>query len=113
MATPSKKMLMDRLGLDSVKAKILKDQLDAADRSSSARKVDQALETASKMLDAYGVEVINGDWQGGYYADIVALYVNAGDSYDPTLIYVTATDKFVVGSVGDWVERNGDKYGVR
>lgn len=100
------------LGIDAIKAKILKDLLVASDESSDAKKVDRALEFADEATGGYGVEAIRGDYQGRYWQDTVALYVNAGDAYDTTLIYVTATDKFVVGSVGDWVERNGDKYGV-
>jgi hypothetical protein len=37
----------------------------------------------------------------------VALYVNMGDTYVPTLIYDVKKQKFIVASWGDWYEKSG------
>jgi len=68
--------------------------------------VDRLLEKVDQKLGAYGVEVVRGPWQGGYYGDAVLLYVNRGDTYDATLVYDTQAETFSVTSWGDWVEQN-------
>lgn len=76
--------------------------------------VDAALDLANKLMDAHGVEAINGDYHvDNYYFDIVALYVNTGDTYNGTLLYETEPGRFRATSWGDWVERNSDKYNIR
>jgi len=79
-----------------------------------ADRVDRVLEAANTMLNGHGIEPINGDYHvSNFYMDIVALYVNMGDTYIPTLLYETDTQKFLVTSWGDWVERNQKKYRIR
>jgi hypothetical protein len=75
--------------------------------------IDEALGYADGLLEGYGVEPIRGDWVDNYYGDIVALYVNTGDTYNPTILYDVNAGKFLVTSWGDWVERYGDRYGVQ
>lgn len=69
--------------------------------------VDQRLEDANRILVGYGVEAITAPdaHVDGYYYDIVALYVNMGDTYSPTVIYDTEREKFYIESWGDWVEK--------
>jgi hypothetical protein len=75
--------------------------------------VDDVLDLANKLMGAHGVEGIRGNYHvDGFYFDIVALYVNTGDTYAGTLLYVTDEDKWVLTSWGDWVERNTRKYGI-
>lgn len=76
------------------------------------------LEAIDKLLGTYGTEAIRGDWQNGYWGDIVAVYCNTGDSYALTVIQLRGesrfdSSRFIVSSVGDWIERNGGKYGVQ
>ncbi|NBT35503.1 MAG: hypothetical protein EBT03_08185 [Betaproteobacteria bacterium] len=112
MATPSIKSLRDGLGIDAIKAKILKAKLEKADYG-TVQDVDRALEFANGAMEAYGVEAVRGDIpRRSPYADIVLLYVNTGDTYNTTLVYDTHKDKFLVASVGDWVERHGEEYEV-
>ena len=73
------------------------------------------LEKISELIGGYGTEAIRGNWQNGYWCDIVASYVNVGDSYNPTVLHVRGDSqqgRFIVSSVGDWIERNGEKNGV-
>jgi len=75
------------------------------------------LEAINAMLGLHGTEAIRGEWQNGYWCDIVAAYCNTGDSYDLTVIQVRGESsydysRFIVSSVGDWIERNGEKHGV-
>lgn len=68
--------------------------------------VDNTLTQANQLLNAHGVEAIRGRNWDSFYHDIVALYVNRGDSYTTTLMFDVTRDRFLVSSMGDWVERN-------
>lgn len=75
------------------------------------------LEAIDRLLGNYGTEAIRGNWQNGYWGDIVAAYSNTGDSYALTVLHERGNGwnpagRFIVTSWGDWVERNGRKYGV-
>lgn len=75
--------------------------------------VDDALQTASNLLGFYGVEAVRGDYHvDGYYQDIVALYVNSGETYESTIIYETETGRFIIWTLGDWIEKNQKKYNI-
>lgn len=77
------------------------------------------IEAIDKLLGTYGTEAINGEWQNGYWCDVVAAYCNTGESYALTVIHVRGETRFdeqgrfIVTSWGDWVERNSDKYQIR
>lgn len=77
----------------------------------------ERLQVIDKLLGNCGVEAIRGEWQNGYWCDIVAAYSNTGDTYALTVLQVRGEgswqrSRFIVTSWGDWVERNGEKYGV-
>ena len=110
--------------LDGLGAHIKKEGHDATKESkriekliehaNNPNKVDKVLETVDKLTNANGIEAIRGDHHvDNYYQDIVALYVNMGDTYDTTLLYDTSEDKFLVTSFGDWVEANKRKYKIQ
>lgn len=83
-------------------------------RANSPSGVDRALEHADHILRGSGVEAIEGDYYvGGYYGNTVLLYVNMGDTYQPTLYFNTVSGTFNVGSWGDWVEANQRRYRIR
>lgn len=74
---------------------------------------DKILDFVNTFLKGHGVEAIRGNYQvNRYYYDIVALYVNFGDPYVPTLLYETDTGRWQLTNWGDWVERNGKKYEI-
>lgn len=86
----------------------------AMNRAESHDEVDKVLDLANKLADLHGVEALRGDYQvDRYYYDIVALYVNTGETYDRTLLYETDTGRFVLASWGDWVERYGHRYQIQ
>lgn len=66
---------------------------------------DDVLKTANKILGGHGVEAVRaeGAWDS-YYVDIVALYVNMGDTYVATLIYDIDKNRWWITSWGDWLE---------
>jgi len=119
----SPKKLSEWLNLTPGDAKKLRKKMDLVgteefDRYGASiryeRQVDGVLDLASKLAGGHGVEAIQGDyWVDNYYHDIVALYVNMGDTYAATILYVTAEDKWVLTTWGDWVERNTRKYGIQ
>ena len=74
----------------------------------SDRKAGDVMRHADKILGGFGVEAVTFEsaWVSHYWQNIVLLYVNHGDTYDATLCYDTRKGKFLVTSMGDWVEEN-------
>lgn len=99
-------------GYADAAARSLRGALLLADNGDHAA-VDHALDLANTLLHADGVEAINGKHVDGYYQDIVALYVNMGDPYIPTLLYNTVTESFYLGGWGNWVESHERAYRIR
>ena len=78
---------------------------------------NQRLECINLLLGTHGTEGIRGEWQNGYWGDIVAAYCNAGDTYSTTVLqargeYSFRASRFFVGNVGDFVERNTERLGI-
>ena len=76
------------------------------------------IEAIDKLLGLFGVEAIRGEWQNGYWCDIVATYCNTGDTYALTVMEIRGkcsfdNSRFIVSSFGNWVERNGERLGVQ
>lgn len=67
---------------------------------------DDVLEYVSDQCGGYGVEAVSAEnaWVSHYYQNIIALYVNFGDTYDTTVVYDTEWGEYNVMSWGDWYE---------
>jgi hypothetical protein len=96
IAGPAVKTLVDGLRISKADAQRLKDMMDTG--------APRILQAADKMMDGNGVERISGVGGG-------LMYVNMGDTYDTTLIYDYKTNRFVVSSWGDIVERQPRRFG--
>lgn len=75
------------------------------------------LEEINKLLGGYGTEAIRGEWQNGYWCDIVAAYVNMGDTYNPTVLQIRGdhsfqSSRFIISTWGDFVERNEKRLAI-
>ena len=95
IAGPAVKTLVDGLRISKADAQKLKDMMDTG--------APRILQTADKMMNGNGVERISGMGGG-------LMYVNMGDTYDTTLIYDYKTNRFVVSSWGDIVERQPRRF---
>jgi hypothetical protein len=76
------------------------------------------IDAINALLEMHGVEAISGEWQNGYWCDVVAVYCNTGDTYAPTVIQVRgdsgfSSSRFIVSSMGDFVERNEKRLQIR
>jgi hypothetical protein len=102
VSIPSVKSLKE-LTRDSSKAVDLRRALERVEGPGT---VDDALDLADRTINGHGVEAIRSpeEYVDAYYYDIVALYVNTGDTYNLTLLYDTDRNKFYVTTWGDWVE---------
>ena len=67
------------------------------------------MECLNAVLEGYGVEVIEGRYIDHYHQNIQAAYVNFGDTYDTTILLDHETDRLLITSYGDWIERYGDR----
>jgi hypothetical protein len=75
-------------------------------------------EAVNILLGGHGVEAIRGNWQNGYWCDVLAVYVNLGGIYAHTVIQIRgetsfSRSRFFCGSLGDFVERNSKRYGIQ
>jgi len=75
------------------------------------------IEAINTLLGMHGTEAIRGEWQNGYWGNVVAAYCNTGDTYAATVFRVRGdssfrSSRFIVSSWRDFVERNGKKYGI-
>lgn len=77
---------------------------------------EKRMDRINALLKGYGVEAIRGEWQNGYWCDIVADYVNMGDTYNLTVLRIrqdSGGEVFRVSSCGDWVERNQERLSIQ
>ena len=60
----------------------------------------------NELLECYGTEAITGpEYIDNYCMYINAVYINAGDAYLMTVLFDYRTNKFVLTSFGDYVEK--------
>ena len=83
-----------------------KEQCQKALRQTRGLQYERRLEKINQLLGGLGVEAITGTWQNHEWGNIVALYINNGDSYRTTVLFIPNSQRFVVTSWGDWAERN-------
>lgn len=72
----------------------------------NARRANDVLERANRLLQGHGVEALRseGAHVDNYHYDIIAAYVNLGDTYATTLVYDTEQGEFLLTSYGDFLE---------
>ena len=68
--------------------------------------VELIMEAINEIMDESGVEAVGLD--SAYISRTTEgiYYINRGDTYDQTVIYDFACDKFVINSWGDYVEHH-------
>jgi hypothetical protein len=99
-------------GLDvSMHSRILAHLIAQCDKLPPA-KISEGMKQANELLRGHGVEAIHsGNHRRGYWGDIVALYVNMGDTYNATLLYDVLAKEFKVTTMGDWVQEYEQEHG--
>lgn len=111
---PSIKRIQETLRLLPEAARELKVEIERAYARQTHDAYDKVLELANRLLEAHGVEAIEGeDYIDRYYGNIVALYVNMGDTYVGTILFNTITERFTLEGWDDFVERNEKRYHIR
>lgn len=91
---PAVKTMSERLRISKADAQHLKDLMDTGAKG--------ILKIADKIMDGSGVESIPGS-PG-------LIFVNMDDTYSTTLVYDYKTNRFVVSSWGDIVERQPGRF---
>lgn len=79
--------------------------IDVAENG-SYQEVWDVLHLAADHMTAYGVADCSDEryFVGHYYQNIIAEYVNMGETYTPTLLFDTENQTLHVTSWGDWYE---------
>lgn len=67
---------------------------------------EEKLDFLNGILEGFGVEPISveGEWLDNYHGDIVASYINQGDSYSLTIVHDHESGELVLTSWADWLE---------
>lgn len=70
------------------------------------RRKEIKMEALNELLQCFGVEAISveGEFIDSYHRDIVATYLNTGDTYSPTILYDNRNSVFKLTSWGDFYE---------
>ncbi len=67
--------------------------------------VSNLMDIFNEKLGGYGVEVLrSSDFRKSYWGDIIALYVNMGETYETTILYDINNEEFIKTSWGDFME---------
>ncbi len=74
---------------------------------SKVEKPEKFLDKMNHILGGFGVEYI----QHPRETSLGLAYINMGDTYEDTIMYDYYTDRFLVGSWGDWVEMRERRFG--
>jgi hypothetical protein len=76
--------------------------------------VSNLMDIFNEKLGGYGVEVLrSSDFRKSYWGDIIALYVNMGETYETTILYDIDNEEFIKTSWGDFMEnRENEDMGV-
>ena len=76
--------------------------------------ISNLLDIFNENLGGYGVEVLrSSDFRKSYWGDIIALYVNMGETYETTILYDIDNEEFIKTSWGDFIEnRENEDMGV-
>jgi hypothetical protein len=92
---------------------------DAGQRASKLHKKmesssdeEKVMKLADELLEMHGIEAVHvPEYQvDRYYYDVVAVYVNTGDTYLPTLIYDTENSRYSIEGWGDFLEQWEDEH---
>lgn len=65
------------------------------------------MDHANRLLNGSGIEALRGEGYhvDNYHHDLIATYVNFGDTYVTTLLYDTEAATFFLTSWGEWFEQ--------
>lgn len=79
------------------------------------KQLDLILEALNVVLKGHGIEPLSleGVWNSRYFGTVLALYVNTGDPYAPTILYDTELDRFVLSCQGDFLEMLERRHKVK
>ena len=75
-------------------------------------RIDRILGALNECLGMHGVECITSGGQHMDGSHVVAEYLNAGDTYNATLLFNHRTQAFSLTTWGDFVERNQARYSI-
>ena len=109
------KTLQETLGLDKLQAKwvrgMIKGEVNPEDFKSVQDLVKscynypdtlyQVMTALNEILEGHGIETLQDDWGSPAWGE----YVNMGETYVPTIVYLYDKERFVVSSWGDLAER--------
>ena len=75
--------------------------------SRSTKRIDAVLYFCDRYLECHGVEAINtpGHEHSPYWRDTTALYLNSGDSYNPTIVADLEESEFYLTTFADYCDQ--------
>ncbi len=90
------------------------DQFMTKIRKVSGNNAEEIMKRISRLIGGYSIESIRGNsWSSRFWGDTVAIYINKGDTYDNTILFNTRTKMPMITTMGDFVERNNNRYNIQ
>jgi hypothetical protein len=75
--------------------------------TNNPREIDDVMDVIDNLISGYGVEVIrSNNINNKYWIDVVATYINLGDTYKTTILYDVINNEFLCISYGNWIENH-------
>lgn len=81
-----------------------------AAKPGDVKSVRETMFAIDRLIGGHGTEVVRGRHVDNYYGDIVAEYVNVGDTYAATVLFDTIKKAFRLTTLGDWLEKCPKSY---
>ncbi len=72
--------------------------------------IDRVLKACAEILGHGKVLAVADNEFDDYYRETGLIYTAANDPYDACVMYDTREDRFVVGSMGDYITDHGDRF---
>jgi len=99
-----KSVIKEQSGFEGKKLQDIVDNLNNRKDIIKPDMVDEIMEFLNDRMGGFGIQALRGDVNDKYYGDVLALYVDMGDTYTPTVIYDTQEKEFHYTSWGDFME---------
>jgi len=105
------KKLIESLKIDKEDAQRIDYLLTQMIKVDDWERFDAMFDDVNTIMNGNGIETLNAKKEiDSYWKNTAYLYVNMGDTYDQTIIYNIATNRFVICSWGSIVEAHTERF---
>ena len=98
------KEMMNEFQIDAATAEKIQELISSPATHNTAEDIMREI---NNLIDGHGVEAIRKEdtHVDNYYFDIIATYINTGDTYNATIVHDSETGEFHFTTYGDFLEK--------